>query len=64
MDQKDATHFIDTSNDLTIDEVHQLKKLAKYYGAGQIILAVMIGLGAGVLGLLQAVDYIHKWIGK
>ena len=54
-------HVVDVTTSLTTEEVIQLKKLAKYYGAGQIVGALLIGMGALALAFLQAWNFSQKW---
>lgn len=55
---------VDVSYDLTREELESLKRIAKYYGAGKIALAVIIGLGAASLALSQIFDLFHHTLNK
>ena len=47
----------DTDEILTLEDLRAVKEISKYWAAGKIVVAVLVALGAGAIGLLQLMEH-------
>lgn len=60
--EPETLQVIDDSENLTRDDVKNLKQIARYWEAGRLILIVIMALGAFGVGAVQVVDTVVKYI--
>lgn len=48
----------DTDEILTLEDLRAVKEISKYWAAGKIVVAVLVALGAGAIGLLQLMEHL------